>query len=125
MMLTSMRDELLKIAKMRHEEQRYAEHALGLGRGNASQATPAQKRKAKRVMGGLRTFLGSVSSQAKDKGRLSSFPTEMHIPIGGGHTAMVQRMKHGLIAKTVYDSGYDTGAKPVMSRTQVRGLLRA
>jgi hypothetical protein len=124
-MFSAMRDELVKIAKMRHEEQRYAEHALGLGRGNASQATPAQERKAKRVMGGLRSFLGSVSSQAKSKGMLSSMPREMHIPIGGGHTAMVERMKHGLVAKTVYDSSYSTKDKPVMTRRQVSGLLRA
>lgn len=119
-----MADELVKIAKMRHEEQRYAEYAFGLGRGNASQATPAQERKAKKVMGGLRTFLGGVSIKAKDRGMLNQMPREMHIPIGGGHTAMVERMKHGLVAKTVYDSSYSTKDKPVMSRRQVSGLLR-
>lgn len=122
-MYASMAHELSKIAKMRHEEQRYAEYTFGHGRGGVANVTPEQEAKAKKVMGGLRTFLGGVSSKAKAKGTLVNLPKEMHIPVGKGRTALVERMPHGLVAKTIYDAGYSTKGKPIVSRGQLQGLL--
>jgi hypothetical protein len=118
-----MADELVKIAKMRHEEQRYAEYTFGHGRGRGAATTAEQRAKAKQVMGELRSFLGQVSSKAKAKGSLTKMPKQMHIPVGKGHTALVERMPHGLVAKTVYEAGYKTRG-PTMSRQRLQGLLK-
>lgn len=118
-----MADELLKIAKMRHEEQRYAEYTYGLGRGGATSASAEQEAEAKRVMGELRGFLGQVSQQAKSRGMLQKLPETMHIPIGKGHTALVHRMPHGLVAKTVYESGYKEKG-PTVTRRRLQGMLQ-